>query len=68
MGLSDDLQGDNTSYSICFYGIKATLPIEFEVELLRIAIETRLNDNESLRNMLENLEELDEKMQGPLNT
>ena len=43
------------------YGIEATLPIEFEVESLRVAIGTRLNDNESLRNRLEDLEELDEK-------
>ncbi len=43
------------------YGIEATLLIEFEVESLRVAIGTRLKDNESLKNRLEDLEELDEK-------
>ena len=42
------------------YGIKATLPIEFEVESLRVAVESRLTDNQSLRNMLTTLETLDE--------
>ena len=45
------------------YGIEATLPIEFEMGSLKVAIGTRLNDNESLRNRLEDLEELDEKRQ-----
>ena len=49
-----------TSFSLV-YGIEATLPIEFEVESLRIVVGTRLNDNESLRNRLGDLEELDEK-------
>ena len=43
------------------YGIEATLPIEFEVESMKVAVETRHNDNESLRNRLDDLEELDEK-------
>ena len=43
------------------YGIEATLPIEFEVESLRVAVGIRLNDSQSLKNRLMNLEELDEK-------
>ena len=53
-----------TSQTIPFYlvyGIEATPPIEFEVVSLRVAIGTRLNDNESLKNRLGDLEELDEK-------
>ena len=46
------------------YGIEATLPIEFEVESLRVAVVTRLNDSESLKNRLGDLEELDEKAKG----
>ena len=42
------------------YGIEATLPIEFEVESLRVAVETRLTDSQSLRRRLTVLEELDE--------
>ena len=37
------------------------LPIEFEVESLRVAVGTRLNDSESLKNRLGDLEELDER-------
>lgn len=42
------------------YGIEATLPIEFEVESLRVAIDLRLTDSQSLRNRLASLEALDE--------
>lgn len=42
------------------YGIETTLPIEFEVESLRVAVETRLTDSQSLRRRLTTLEELDE--------
>ena len=42
------------------YGIEATLPIEFEVESLRVAIESWLMDSQSLRRRLTTLEELDE--------
>lgn len=42
------------------YGIEATLPIEFEVESLRVAIDARLTDNQSLKNRLASLEALDE--------
>ena len=41
--------------------IHATLPINFEVESLRVAVDTRLNDSQSLKNRLVDLEELDEK-------
>ena len=53
-----------TTQAISFslvYGIDATLLIEFEVESLRVAVGTRLNDSQSLKNMLTDLEELDEK-------
>ena len=62
MGLSNYVHGDYSSYSIfsCFW-IEATLPIEFEVKSLRVAVGTRLNDNHSLKNRLTDLEELDEK-------
>ena len=43
------------------YGLEATLPIEFEVESLRVAVKSRLTDNQSLRNRLTTLEELDER-------
>lgn len=43
------------------FGIDATLPIEFEGEALRIAVSFRLTDMQSLRNMLIDLEKLDEK-------
>ena len=41
--------------------LEATLPIEYEVESLRVAIGSRLTKNQSLRNRLTNLEELDER-------
>ena len=34
------------------YGLEATLPIEFEVESLRVAVKTHLTDSQSLRNRL----------------
>lgn len=43
------------------YGLEATLPIEFEVESLRVAVESRLTDNQSLRNRQTTLEELNER-------
>ena len=43
------------------YGLEATLLIEYEVESLRVAIESRLTEKQSLRNRLTNLEELDER-------
>lgn len=42
-------------------GIEATLPIEFDIPLLRVAIESRLTDSQSLKNRLSSLEELDER-------
>ena len=42
------------------YGLEATLPIEYEVESLRVAIDSRLTGKQSLRNRLTDLEELDE--------
>ena len=44
-------------------GIDATLPIKFKVESLRVAVGTRLNDSQSMKNKLINLEDLDEKKQ-----
>ena len=43
------------------YGQEAILPIELEVESLRISIGDRLGDTESLESRLFNLEKLDEK-------
>ena len=43
------------------YGLEATLPIEFKVEFLRVAVKTRLTDSQSLRTRLTTLEELDER-------
>ena len=43
------------------YRLEATLPIEFEVESLRIVVDARLRDSQSLRNRLKILEELDEQ-------
>jgi len=42
------------------YGLEATLPIEYEVESLRVAVSTRLTESQSLRNRLTDLEALDE--------
>ena len=42
------------------YGIEAILPIELEVQSLRVAIQERLNDDESLSHRLAMLERLDE--------
>lgn len=42
------------------YGIEAILPIEFEVQSLRIAIDERLDDSDSLRDRLERLKALSE--------
>ena len=44
-----------------YIGLEATLPIEFEVESLRVAVESRLTDSQPLRNRLTTLEELDKK-------
>ena len=49
-----------TPFSLLF-GIEGTLFIEFEVELLRVAVGTHLNDSQSLRYKLIDLEELDEE-------
>ncbi len=43
------------------FGIEATLPIEFEVEALRVAVSSRVPVKQSLRNRLTDLEELDER-------
>ena len=48
-----------TPFSLVF-GIEASLPIEFEVEALRVAVSSRLPVKQSLRNMLTDMEELDE--------
>jgi hypothetical protein len=50
------------------YGVEAILPIELEVKSLRIAIEERLGNTESLQHHLMELEKLDEtRMQALLN-
>ena len=49
-----------TPFSLVF-GIEATLPIEFEVEALRVAVSSRLPVKQSLRNILTELKELDER-------
>ena len=49
-----------TPFSLVF-GIEATLPIEFEVEALRVAVSSRLPVRQSLRNILTELKELDER-------
>ena len=49
-----------TPFSLVF-GIEATLPIEFEVEALRVAIKSRLPIKQSSRNRLTELEELDKR-------
>lgn len=48
-----------TPFSL-MYGVEAILAIEFEVQSLRIAIDARLDDSESLRERLERLEALSE--------
>jgi len=42
------------------YGVEAILPIEFEVQSLRIIINERLDESKSSRNRLERLEALSE--------
>lgn len=42
------------------YDIEATIPIKFEVESLRVAIDSRLTDSQSLKSRLVVLECLDE--------
>jgi hypothetical protein len=42
------------------YGIEAILPIEFEIPSLRIAIDERLDESQSLKDRLERLEGLNE--------
>ena len=49
-----------TPFSLVF-GIEATLPIEFEVEALRVAVSFHLPIKQSLRNRLTDLGELDER-------
>ena len=49
-----------TPFSLVF-GIEATIPIEFEVGTLRVAVSSRVTDKQSLRNRLTDLEELDER-------
>jgi hypothetical protein len=51
-----------TPFSL-IYGMKAILPIEFEVPSLRIAIENRLDDSTSLKDRLAWLESLNERRQ-----
>jgi hypothetical protein len=45
------------------YGIEAILPIEFEIQTLRIAMEHRLDDSQSLKDRLARLEALNEGRQ-----
>ena len=45
------------------YGIEAILLIEFEVQTLRITMEHRLNDSQSLKDWLAKLEALNERRQ-----
>ena len=62
MGLSHNLQGDNTSDTILIgVWVGSSFSIEFEVESRRVAVQSRLTDNQSLRNRLTTLEELDER-------
>ena len=42
------------------YGLEAILPIELEVQSLRIALDERMGDNDSLKHQLVMLENLDE--------
>jgi hypothetical protein len=42
------------------FGVEAILPIEFEVPSLRITIDARLDDSQSLKDRLERLEGLSE--------
>lgn len=42
------------------YGLEAVLPIEFEVPSLRIAVDSRLTDRQSLKTRLYELKALDE--------
>ena len=49
-----------TSFSLV-YDLEATLPIEYEVESLRVVIGSRLTESQSLKNRLTNLEERDER-------
>lgn len=51
----------HTTSSSLVYDTEATLPIEFEVESLRVAIDSRLTDNESLRDRFATLEALDNR-------
>jgi hypothetical protein len=51
-----------TPFSL-MYGIEAILPIEFEVQTLRIAMEHRLDDSQSLKDRLARLEALNEGRQ-----
>jgi hypothetical protein len=51
-----------TPFSL-MYGIEAILPIEFEVQTLRIAMEHRLDDSQSLKDWLAKLEALNEGRQ-----
>jgi hypothetical protein len=48
-----------TSFSLV-YGIEATLTIEFEVESLRVAVDSRLTNKQSLKDRLVSLKALDE--------
>jgi hypothetical protein len=48
-----------TSFSLV-YGLEATIPIEFEVKSLRVAVNSRLTDNQSLKSRLASLEAFDE--------
>ena len=43
------------------YELEATLSIEFEVESLRVAVQSCLTNSQSLRNRLKTLEKLDER-------
>ena len=62
MGLLDNLQVDDSSHFI-FFGVwvGGTLPIEFEVESLQVAVNLHLTDRQPLKNRLTTLEELDER-------
>ena len=57
---TDKVTTQATPFSL-MYGLETTLPIEYEVESLRVAIGSRLTKNQSLRNRLITLEEHDER-------
>ena len=62
MGLSQDSENPDESYTVLFgIGCEAVLPLEIQISSLRIALTTKMTNEEKHRVRLQELEALNDK-------